>query len=99
MKKKCVIISDSQEYDIDLINNLIEKSEFEYEITAILTLYEINYKKFQISESIKAYSVKELIDNYQSNFKNIIEIDEKIFKKYALIEHQHNKALTFVTNL
>ena len=30
MKKKCVIISDSQEYDIDLINNLIEKSEFEY---------------------------------------------------------------------
>ena len=97
MKKKCVIISDSQEYDIDLINNLIEKSEFEYEITAILTLYEINYKKFQISESIKAYSVKELIDNYQSNFKNIIEIDEKIFKKYALIEHQHNKALTFVT--
>ena len=97
MKKKCVIISDSQEYDIDLINNLIEKSEFEYEIKAILTLYDINYKKIKILKNIKAYSVKELLDNYQLKFKNIIEIDEKIFKKYALIEHQHNKALTFVT--
>ena len=97
MKKKCVIISDSPEFDIDIINNLIKGRKFNYQISTILTLYELDEKKIKLPKEIKIIPLKKLINNYHLSYKNIIELDEEILNKYSLIEHQHNKALTFVT--
>ena len=54
-------------------------------------------KKIKLKKEIKIIPLKKLINNYHLSYKNIIELDEEILNKYSLIEHQHNKALTFVT--
>ena len=52
-------------------------------------------KKIKLPKEIKIIPLKKLINNYYLSYKNIIELDEEILNKYSLIEHQHNKALTY----